>query len=137
MDERDAVSTVEASDRLHSAIPGAHTKNLFLKDAGNQFWLVTGPHNARVDLKALPTVIGSKKLSFVKAEDMARLLAVTPGSVTPLAAMNDEELTDAASKHKELEVALKLWGDAYGNNPFDLVKYNLSMVFESMKRRIS
>lgn len=91
MHEHDAVFTVEASASLHSAIPGAHTKNLFLKDAGNQFWLVTAPHNARVDLKALPTVIGSKKLSFGKAEDMERLLAVTPGSVTPLAAMNDEE----------------------------------------------
>lgn len=61
MHEHDAVFTVEASASLHSAIPGAHTKNLFLKDAGNQFWLVTAPHNARVDLKALPTVIGSKK----------------------------------------------------------------------------
>lgn len=90
MHEHDAVFTVEASASLHAAIPGAHTKNLFLKDAGNQFWLVTAPHDARVDLKSLPTVIGSKKLSFGKAEDMERLLAVTPGSVTPLAAMNDE-----------------------------------------------
>ncbi len=87
--EHEAVFTVEASARLHDDIPGAHTKNLFLKDAGGRFWLVTAPHDARVDLKALPAVIGSKKLSFAKAEDMERLLGVTPGSVTPLAAMND------------------------------------------------
>lgn len=90
MHEHEAVFTVEASAQLHDTIPGAHTKNLFLKDSGGQFWLVTAPHDARIDLKALPTVIGSKKLSFGKAEDMERLIGVSPGSVTPLAAMNDE-----------------------------------------------
>ena len=87
--EHEAVFTVEASAKLHNEIVGAHTKNLFLKDAGGQFWLVTAPHDARIDLKALPAAIGSKKLSFGKSEDMERLLGVTPGSVTPLAAFND------------------------------------------------
>ncbi len=90
--EHDAVSTVEASAELHATIPGRHTKNLFLKDAGGRFWLVTAPYDARIDLKALPAVIGSRKLSFGKADDMERLLGVTPGSVTPLAAFNDEGL---------------------------------------------
>jgi Ala-tRNA(Pro) deacylase len=88
--EHEAVFTVEESARLHAAIPGLHTKNLFLKDAAGQFWIVTAPHDASVDLKALPGVIGSKKLSFGKAEDMERLLGISPGSVTPLAAINDE-----------------------------------------------
>jgi len=89
--EHDAVMTVEESAHLHAEIPGAHTKNLFLKDAGGQFWLVTVSHEISVDLKALPAVIGSKKLSFGKAEDMERLLAILPGSVTPLAAFNDKD----------------------------------------------
>jgi Ala-tRNA(Pro) deacylase len=89
--EHEAVFTVEASAELHARIPGMHTKNLFLKDAAGRFWLVSAPHDARVDLKALPGVIGSKKLSFGKAEDMVQLLGVTPGSVTPLAAMNDAD----------------------------------------------
>ncbi len=87
--DHEAVFTVEESAALHDEIVGAHTKNLFLKDAGGQFWLVTAPHDARVDLKALPGAIGSKKVSFGKAEDMERLLGVSPGSVTPLAAIND------------------------------------------------
>ena len=87
--EHDAVFTVEESEAIHAAMPGAHTKNLFLKDAGGRFWLVTVDHTRRVDLKALAGAIGSKKLSFGKAEDMERLLRVTPGAVTPLAAMND------------------------------------------------
>ncbi len=89
--EHEAVFTVEESAALHALIPGAHTKNLFLKDAAGRFWLVSAPHDARLDLKALPIAIGSKKLSFGKAEDMMRLLGVTPGSVTPLAALNDAE----------------------------------------------
>ncbi len=87
-EEHEAVFTVEASARLHAAIPGLHTKNLFLKDAGGQFWVVSAPHDASIDLKSLPAVIGSKKVSFGKAEDMERLIGVSPGSVTPLAAIN-------------------------------------------------
>jgi Ala-tRNA(Pro) deacylase len=87
--EHEAVFTVEASARLHDEISGSHTKNLFLKDAGGQFWVVSAPHDARIDLKALPAAIGSKKVSFGKAEDMVRLLGVSPGSVTPLALFND------------------------------------------------
>ena len=88
--EHDPVFTVEESAHLHERIAGAHTKNLFLKDAGGQYWLVTVPADARVDLKALPATIGSKRVSFGKAEDMEKLLNITPGSVTPLAAFNDK-----------------------------------------------
>lgn len=91
LSEHAAVFTVEESADLHRDIAGAHTKNLFLKDAAGQYWLVTAPHEARVDLKALPAVIGSRKLSFGKADDMERLLGITPGSVTPLAAYNDRQ----------------------------------------------
>ena len=86
--EHVAVFTVAESDAVNAAIPGAHTKNLFLKDAGGAFWLVTVPGEARVDLKALPAAIGCKRVSFGKADDMQRLLGIVPGSVTPLAAIN-------------------------------------------------
>ena len=85
----DAVFTVEESESLHAAIPGIHTKNLFLKDKSARFWLVTVEAHARVDLKALAGAIGAGKVSFGKAEDLERLLGVTPGSVTPLGAIND------------------------------------------------
>ena len=107
--EHEAVFTVEESLAIHDAMPGAHTKNLFLKDAGGRFFLVTVDHDKRVDLKALSGVIGAKKLSFGKAEDMAALLGVAPGSVTPLAAINapagaiavvlDADLAGAAAVH--------------------------------------
>lgn len=86
--EHRAVFTVAESSVLDARIPGAHSKNLFLKDAGGAFWLVTVPAAARVDLKALPGAIGCKRVSFAKAEDMEQLLGISPGSVTPLAMIN-------------------------------------------------
>lgn len=88
--EHIAVFTVEESRAVDHDIPGAHTKNLFLKDAGGQFWLVTVPADMRVDLKALPAAIGAKRVSFGKGEDMERLIGVSPGSVTPFGAIADE-----------------------------------------------
>lgn len=86
--EHEAVFTVAESDAVHAAMPGAHTKNLFLKDKRGAFWLVTVPSDARVNLKALPGTIGCKHVSFGKAADMERLIGITPGSVTPLAMIN-------------------------------------------------
>lgn len=86
--EHEAVFTVAESYGVKDAIPGAHTKNLFLKDTGGAFWLVTVPAEMRVKLKALPAAIGCKRVSFGKPDDMERLLGLTPGSVTPLGAIN-------------------------------------------------
>ncbi|WP_258319811.1 prolyl-tRNA synthetase associated domain-containing protein [Qipengyuania flava] len=88
--EHAAVFTVEESRKIDAEIPGAHTKNLFLKDAGGAYWLVTVPAEARVDLKALPAAIGCKRVSFGKPDAMESLLGITPGSVTPLAMINAE-----------------------------------------------
>jgi Ala-tRNA(Pro) deacylase len=88
MHEHPAVFTVEESADIKAHLPGEHTKNLFLKDAGGAFWLVTVPADIRVDLKRLPGAIGCKRVSFGKAEDMQRLIGIAPGSVTPLAMIN-------------------------------------------------
>lgn len=87
--EHPAVFTVAESSAHNDSIPGAHTKNLFLKDKAGDYYLVTVPAEARVDLKALPAAVGCGRVSFGKAEDMERLLGITPGSVTALAAIND------------------------------------------------
>jgi len=89
--EHAPVFTVEESNQYTRHIKGAHTKNLFLKDKNGAFLLVTVPDDARVDLKALPYAVGCGRVSFGKAEDMERLLGISPGSVTALAAINDVE----------------------------------------------
>lgn len=85
----DAVFRVGEGDAVKATIPGAHTKNLFLKDAKGQLWLVSAKDDAAIDLKRLPAAIGSAKLSFGSAELMVEALGVTPGSVTALALVND------------------------------------------------
>lgn len=86
--EHAAVYTVEESAAIHEALPAAHTKNLFLKDKQGGFWLVTLPSERRADLKAFAALLDAGKFSFGKPEDMERLLRVSPGAVTPLAAAN-------------------------------------------------
>jgi len=87
--EHEPVFTVEESAGLHARIAGAHTKNLFLKNGKDRFWLVTMPHDRRADLKFIGQQTGAGKLSFARPEHLLRLLGVAPGSVTPLAAIND------------------------------------------------
>jgi Ala-tRNA(Pro) deacylase len=87
--EHPAVFTVEESQQHCAHIPGVHCKNLFLKDKKDVLWLVTAPDERVVDLKALPDKIGSKRLSFGNPVLLMQYLGVLPGSVTPLALIND------------------------------------------------
>jgi Ala-tRNA(Pro) deacylase len=87
--EHPAVFRVGEGEAVKAAIPGAHTKNLFLKDAKDQLWLISAADRAVIDLKRLHTVIGSARLSFGRAELMAETLGVTPGSVTAFGLIND------------------------------------------------
>ena len=86
-----AVFTVGESETIKLDLPGAHTKNLFLKDARDQLWLVSAEGHAQIDLKRLHTVIGSARLSFGKPDLMEATLGVTPGSVTAFGLVNDTD----------------------------------------------
>lgn len=85
-----AVFRVGEGEEIKARIPGAHTKNLFLKDAKGQLWLISAEGHAEIDLKRLHHVIGSARLSFGSAELMTETLGVTPGSVTAFALINDD-----------------------------------------------
>lgn len=80
---------VEEGREVKAALPGGHTKNLFLKDAKARLWLVSALQDTAIDLKALPRAIGSARLSFGSQALMAQALGVRPGSVTALALLND------------------------------------------------
>jgi Ala-tRNA(Pro) deacylase len=86
-----AVFRVGEGEAIKAALPGAHTKNLFLKDAKDQLWLVSAEGHAQIDLKRLPAVIGSARLSFGSAALMEETLGVTPGSVTAFGLINDTD----------------------------------------------
>jgi Ala-tRNA(Pro) deacylase len=86
-----AVFTVAEAKALRGALPGAHTKNLFLKDRKGALWLVVAPEDRPIDLKALRRCIGSAPLSFAAADILRARLGVEPGSVTPFALINDAD----------------------------------------------
>jgi Ala-tRNA(Pro) deacylase len=109
VEEHQAVFTVAESSALHDRLPGTHSKNLFLIDNDGRYWLVTVPADIRVDLKALPGAMGSKRLSFGKAEDLLRLLGLTPGSVTPLGAINDRGNQVTVVLDQEVGAAETVW----------------------------
>jgi Ala-tRNA(Pro) deacylase len=82
--------TVADSQALRGAIPGGHTKNLFLKDKKDSFFLVTVDEEASVDLKQIHHLIGaSGRVSFGKPEALMELLGVVPGAVTVFGLIND------------------------------------------------
>ncbi len=84
------VFTVEEAQAVKGELPGAHTKNLFLRDKKGTMWLVVALHDRDVDLHALAAALRCRgRLSFGSAERMMRYLGVTAGSVTPFALLND------------------------------------------------
>ncbi|MGA0602437.1 prolyl-tRNA synthetase associated domain-containing protein [Caulobacter sp. KR2-114] len=89
--EHPAIFRVGEGEAIKAALPGGHTKNLFLKDAKDQLWLISALGETRIDLKRLPPVIGSARLSFGNEALMLAHLGVTPGSVTALALINDPD----------------------------------------------
>lgn len=87
--EHEALFTVADSSKLERALPGAHTKNLFLKDEGGDLFLVVVQATTRVDLKALARTLGAGRFSFGKPDLLMEALGVSPGSVTAFAVLND------------------------------------------------
>src|SRR3974377_1495921 len=73
--------TVEQSRALRGSIPGAHTKNLFLKDKKGALVLLTALEDAVIELKSLHRRLGgSGRFSFGSAELMRETLGVGPGA---------------------------------------------------------
>ena len=86
-----AAFTVKEGAEIKAALPGGHTKNLFLKDAKDNLWLISALGETTIDLKRLHPVIGSARLSFGSPILMQETLGVTPGSVTALGLINDSD----------------------------------------------
>lgn len=99
-----SVFTCEEASKLLPDLPAAKTKNLFLRDPKSErLFLVVSPEDHRVDLKALATMLGVKRLSFGSPERLDAVLGLTPGSVTLLAMVRDRE------KAVELVVDEAIW----------------------------
>lgn len=86
-----AVFRVEEGLDLKAGLPGAHTKNLFLKDHKDRLWLISARQDTMIDLKRAAGAMGSGRLSFGNEILLWETLGVRPGSVTALGPINDTD----------------------------------------------
>lgn len=88
----DPVYTVSEAKEKTGTIPGLHCKNLFLKYSKTKdYFLVTLPAEKAIVLLELSKKLDVKKLSFAKPEELAQILQLEPGSVSPLGLLNDHD----------------------------------------------
>ena len=130
--------TVKQSRQVVFELPGAHTKNLFLRNKKGLMFLLTVEPDHKVDLRALRDQIQRPggQFAFASTERLGKYLGVVPGSVSPLALLNDHDhkveffIQDTLLDHEwiylhpcrnthstrlstaDLLHALKLWGHA-------------------------
>lgn len=81
--------TVEQSIALRGDLPGAHVKNMFLKDKKDRLWLVTCLEHRRVRIRDLEKQVGAAKASFGNPDLLWDVLGLRPGAVSPLGLIND------------------------------------------------
>ncbi len=87
-----AVFTVPEAKEHCYHIPGSHCKNLFLKNKKTeQLYLITIPHDKRLDLNQFRRSIGAPKVRFANPEDLLEVLGLTPGAVSPIGLVNDKD----------------------------------------------
>jgi len=87
--EHEPLYAVEDSSIKRGNIQGEHTKNLFLKNKKNFFYLFSCEENSVVDLRRFSKSVSAGNLSFAREEYLIKYLGVKPGSVSPYALLND------------------------------------------------
>ena len=103
--EHPPLYTVEDVKKWIPELPGAATKNLFLRDKkGARHLLVVVQEDKQVALKALSALLGTSRLSFGSPNRLKEFLKIEPGSVSLLALLNDPE------KHVEVVIDQEVWG---------------------------
>ncbi|XP_022768213.1 prolyl-tRNA synthetase associated domain-containing protein 1-like [Durio zibethinus] len=89
--EHPVVLTVEAQAKYVGNMGGALSKNLFLKDKKNRYYIVSALGDTKVDLKVLSQRLGLGKggLRMAPEETLVEILQVPLGCVTPFAVVNE------------------------------------------------
>lgn len=89
----EALYTVDQAKEVAYDEPGAHTKNLFLRNKKGRMFLLVVESDHRVDLRGLRDKLNvpGGQFAFASTERLGLYLGVVPGSVSPLAVYNDHE----------------------------------------------
>lgn len=101
--EHPAVYTVEEAKEKVPKIDGIGCKNLFLRTQKKEAFLYTLPEDKQINLKSLSEELGVTRFHFATPETLEEVLGVIPGSVTPLAIVNDTKNLVTVVLDKELQ----------------------------------
>ena len=90
--EHPAVFNMEELDAVELPYPHCDAQNLFVRDDKRRsYYLITVKGDKRVDLKEFRKAYGTKPLTFVKPDELADILGLIPGAVSPFGLLNDVE----------------------------------------------
>lgn len=88
--DHDCAETMEICEQIEGSLGADICKNLFLCNAqATSFYLLLMPGKKAFKTKFLSKQINSSRLSFGSAENLERLLDITPGSVSVMGLLND------------------------------------------------
>ena len=108
--EHESVQTIEAGLKGVGPLEALFAKNLFVRDKKAGLFLLTVPHDRKVDLKNLPQLLGRSGANFRFADTtlLKDKLGVLQGAVSPLAVMNDMDASVTLVLDQELMAASKV-----------------------------
>jgi Ala-tRNA(Pro) deacylase len=128
-----AVFTVKESTGIKS-LPGLPTKNLFLKDEKNNFYLICMDANKRLNIKFLKAKLEVNNLKFASSDELMEKLNIQPGSVSLFNMVH--------AKDVELIIDESVWGaDITGFHPnentstFEINHQALELFYKSLKSK--
>jgi Ala-tRNA(Pro) deacylase len=90
--EHPPAPTIAEAMKYWKDIEAVHCKNLFFRNhKGNRHYLVIVDHRNDMNIRELELKLKQGKLSFASDERMMKYLGIKPGSVSPLALINDQQ----------------------------------------------
>ena len=111
--DHEEAMTMEVCAAIDEVLEATICKNLLLCNRqGTAFYLLMLPGNKVFKTSVLSKQIGSSRLSFASAEAMAEFLDITPGSVSVMGLMNDQENRVQLLMDKDI-----LEGEYFGCHP--------------------
>lgn len=123
--EHEAIFTVEQSKKIESHLPWEHTKNLFLKDRKQNFYLVCVQADKKLDIKTFWREKNLKDLSFWNESQLFENLKVLPWSVNLFSAIH--------WKNIKVFIDQDLWWKKVGWHPW-VNTATLVLDFQNLKK---
>jgi len=123
--KHEALYTVKDSVEKRGVNYGVHSKNLFLKNKKNNFFLISCEEHDQINLKKLSKSLKLGNISFGKEDLLYKHLGIKPGSVSPFALLNDK------NNYVNFFLEKKLYDSEYVN--FHPLKNTLTITLQTQQ----